>query len=151
MPRSWAINQVVGTVGAGIEVILLSVESWPSRLVLSLAARHNETTQKLTSEWHGHLDEWRKSGFDGQPPKDPSTVLLQDLGVTVRDPTNHRYALVGCHAGGQDNEWAATRIFTRGPATRNIVLCFNSVSGSREILIPEEDPATPGTQESQHV
>ena len=133
LPWSCAPNRIVGTVGGGIEVVLLSVEIWQSRVVLQLGAYPDARTAALTACGDVQLAEWKKAPTKSPPPQDPSIVLIQSMHIEAQRDLGDRYELAYCKAGGEDEQWASTWVFRGAHDGGAIVIVFTSESGTAQL------------------
>lgn len=135
LPWAWAANTVVGRVSDGIAVGLLSVEVWPNRVVMHLAAYADDRTRELSARWHAQLATWKQTR-QGAPPRDPSVTLLDELDVQVQDEFGTRYARSVGTAGGEEGEWSSTLYFP-GNVAGPLILTFTSRSGTTHVTVPD--------------
>jgi hypothetical protein len=102
----------------GIEIALISVELWPSRLVVRLAALPGERTDREQRRHGAEFEAWGKRlvaegrAAAGDPPEDPGTRLLARLRITVDDGAGRTYTPRSGHTGGSGSEWHGDWFFT---------------------------------------
>jgi hypothetical protein len=101
----------------GIDTALISVEFWPTRLVVRLAALENRLTEAQDRAYGVALEQWGRvrvaSGTvaAGDPPVQPGTRLLAPLGVAVEDDVGTVYTIRGSATAGTGSEWRGDWFF----------------------------------------
>ena len=122
-----------------IEIALISVELWPQRVVVRLAALPNEITEEQQRLYESEFEGWGR-GASGDPPEQPGTRLLEPLEVAVEDDAGTAYAPVSGNTGGTGSEWhgdwffgaevpesverLTVRVSAPGGETANVELAF---------------------------
>jgi hypothetical protein len=102
----------------GIEIALISVELWPSRLVVRLAALPNEISDERRREHEVEFERWGKIRVErgkaaaGDPPEGPGTTLLRPLEIEVEDDAGTIYMPRSGNTGGSGSEWHGDWFFT---------------------------------------
>ena len=133
-PRCYAINEVIGSVSSGLSVVALGMEVWPDRVVVSLGALADDTSDALLHAYQEQFAEWAVQR-QGRPPRQPAEALVDELQIDLRDAVGTVFKFAGAATGGTGTEWAATRLFTPAPAGDWLALSFVSPSGSREVTV----------------
>ena len=125
----------------GIDIALISVELWPSRVVVRLAALPSETTDREQRRHEAEFEQWGKrlveAGKDaaGDPPEQPGTRLLGSLQIAVEDDAGRTYTFRSGNTGGSGSEWHGDWFFTvdAPPAAGRL---------TARVTAPEGDAAT---------
>jgi hypothetical protein len=98
---------------AGIAIALISVELWPKRVVVRLAALPSPVMDVQEREHELALEEWaavRRAEGEGKeqagsPPEQPGTRLLGGLQIAVEDDAGTTYRPRSSNTGGSGSEW----------------------------------------------
>jgi hypothetical protein len=88
----------------GIEIALISVELWPTRLVVRLAALPSETAAERLRQYEAEFERLGEAAAR-DPPEDPGTELLAGLQIAVDDNAGTTYTPRGSNTGGSGSEW----------------------------------------------
>lgn len=105
----------------GVDVLLVSIELWSSKIVVRLAAQRDAVTASLDAEYAQALERWSvhtttlgRAHTDG-PPSEPGASLLH-LPLSIVDDRGASYEAGRRSAGGTGSEWQSEWAFTPGAA-----------------------------------
>jgi hypothetical protein len=135
MPFTVAVNAVVGTVDPGIAVVLLSIEVWPTRTVLHLAARQDKTTDALDVEYQAAFEAWHASGRRERPTGLLASMLYVEMPLNLGDEAGTEFKLVQAHVGGQPTRWSSSRVYEPAPIG-TLTVNPEGASGRESVRIP---------------
>jgi len=95
-------------------VVLEAVVVRQSGVLVFLAGRRNDITDKLDAAWHAAFEDWakqrrsaRERGDQPPPPPEQPGVILKDLQLVIRDDAGTAYQWAGTSFGGTGSEWEA--------------------------------------------
>jgi hypothetical protein len=132
------VNEVVGELPDGVGVVLLGVEVWPDRVVLSMAMAAAGRADGLLAAYQSQFEEW-SARPEGRMPRQPARALVEDVRIELDDDAGTVFAFSGGHAGGTGTEWAATRMFTPTVTGERLGLSFTSHRGVHKVHVRLHD------------
>jgi len=103
-----------------VEVALVSVELWPSQVIVRLAGLPSAATESRTRDHQAALDAWTRAAradraAAGASPEEPGERVLQPLTLSLRDDSATEYWLRSAQFGGTGSEWRGDWFFEPGP------------------------------------
>jgi hypothetical protein len=89
----------------GVSLLLLTVELWPTEIVLTAAGVRTDETDRRDDEYEQSMTAWFKEGRIGESPEMPGSLLLRGIKLEIRDDADRPYDVVTAEFAGTGTEW----------------------------------------------
>lgn len=118
----------------GRQVVLLTVEDWPSRVRLRLAIVQDESTDALDEQFQGLMRTHRR--FE-RLPDTPAQEIFNQIEWVLRDKAETPYQLESGSVSGSGSEWEADWLFRPGipGAITEIEVVARTITGDHSVLV----------------
>jgi hypothetical protein len=118
----------------GVDVHLLTVESWADRVAVRLVGAPTEQARPLIAAHHVAMDEWavrRRAGRDEPPPAEPAQKIHESLRLHLDDGTGTAFRLISAQCGGTGTEWLCEWFFAPAVASaaKRLTLKVTTIDG----------------------
>jgi hypothetical protein len=132
VPRVVAFGRRLVTVD-GIDVHLLTVESWGDRVVVRAVGAATAETARQNAEYDAAMTEWfrrRGAGGDDDPPRSPGERIHDGLEIRIEDDDSTALFLIGARSGGSGTELLGEWIFEAAePPAAHLTLTVAAAGG----------------------
>jgi hypothetical protein len=121
-----------------VDVALVSIEVWPTGLVVRLAGVPTEATRVADEAFHSALEAWARRGATNAPPAQPASEVF-DIALEVSDDLGTRYTLITGSSGGSGSMFRADWFFEPGVPVEATRLTVRVGTGSEHLAAIDID------------